>query len=379
MMEAVRQLQHDKSKSVAKLAQETFQKLQHVNARLYLPATHPLPQSSTEWALFASPPLSTPSPPLAELPAWPSEPPRACTQVQRRTNFQEALCLFSEVTGLCDDTTELPDIPASLPAHAAAATAAAPLTSLLRPPRPRVSPPGVFKRPPQFLPLLTPPKSLPSSAIVDSAAVAASMGQSTPQKHFSRNDVAAAAAQSDVQPDASSVAGAGDSHTGTLIGHETAPAAESFNPLSCAPESPVLTAVNSTPTDELPLIPHDWSCCERDSTPGRLVHDGAHADDSAACTWRSQFTDAEVADMLREIEHESFSPVAVPVPALDAQRATLPPLSDHSVTPPPPHALPPAQRSRALRLGAALGGAAVFAALSVMWRAWHAVDFETIV
>jgi hypothetical protein len=389
MMEAARQLQYDKSKSVAKLAKETFQMLQHVNARSSIFTSKPLPNSSAASALFTSPPLSTPSPPLAELSAWPSEPPRACTEVERRTSFQEALCLFSEVAGLSDNTIDLPAPLAAVPAPASAALSSLP--SLLRRPRPRVSPPAMLSRPTQFLPLQSPPKSLPQSLVHSSFPATAS--HDLAQEDFARYEAAAADDQPGPLPVNSGISDASGSNSGppveeTVHGppvEETVHDAECFKPLSRAPESPVLAAVHSSPVDELPPIPHDWSGCARDSTSALLDDDVQRADDGAA--WRSEFTDAEVADMLREVEHGLFSPIAAPAHIADNDALQLPvpelslgnPSSAPSAAPPSTDSQRDLRVGRALRVGVALGGAAVVAAVSVMWCAWHASDFKNIV
>jgi hypothetical protein len=380
MMEAARQLQYDKSKAVAKVAKETFQMLQHVNARSSIFTWKPLPNSSAASALFTSPPLSTPSPPLAELSAWPSEPPRACTEVERRTSFQEALCLFSEVAGLSDNTIDLPAPVAAVPAPASAALSSLP--SLLRRPRPRVSPPAMLSRPTQFLPLQSPPKSLPQSLVQSSFP--ATTSHDLAQEDFARYEAAAADDQPGPLPVTSGISDASGSNSGPPV-EETVHDAECFKPLSRAPESPVLAAVNSSPVDELPPIPHDWSGCARDSTSALLDDDVQRADDGA--TWRSEFTDAEVADMLREVEHGLFSPIAAPAHIADSDALQLPvpelslgnPSSAPSAAPPSTESQRDLRVGRALRVGVALGGAAVVAAVSVMWCAWHASDFKNIV
>lgn len=375
-MEAARQLQYDKSKSVAKLAKETFQMLQHVNARSSIFTAKPLPNSTAASALFTSPPLSTPSPPLAELSAWPSEPPRACTEVERRTSFQEALCLFSEVAGLSDNTIDLPALLAAVPAPASAALASLP--SLLRRPRPRVSPPGTLSRPTQFLPLQSPPKLLPQS--LGHSSFPATTSHDLAQENFARYEAAAADDQPGLLPVTSGISDASGSNSGPRV-EETVHDAECFMPLSRAPESPVLAAVNSSPVDELPPIPHDWSGCARGSTSALIDDDVQRADDGA--TWRSEFTDAEVADMLREVEHDLFSPIAAPahIADNDALQLPLPELSlgNPSAASPSTDSQRDLRVARALRVGVALGGAAVVAAVSVMWRAWHASDFKNIV
>jgi hypothetical protein len=389
MMEAVRQLQYDKSKSVAKAAQDTFQMLQHVNARPSLPPTDPCPHSSATSASFTSPPCSTPSPPLSltELPAWPSEPPRACTVVERRTNFQEALCLFSEVAGLSDNMDMTADVPAPLPTMLAASAAApAALVSLLRPPRPRISPPGMLTRPPQFFPLHSPPKVSPQS--VDLGRQPAAFVKESAEAHLVLTETALVAGHHGALSHAGSGASAVDASLGISAREDAAPAVECSNSLSRAPESPVFAAVSFSPTDQLPLIPHDWSCCTLDAASCHLADDDRHVDGAAfpqraaddAAVWRSEFTDAEVADMLREVEHDERSPS--PAPAVEDNAAppvSLPaaPLCDKAFA--HPAAPRPTRSARTTRVGVALGGAAVFAVFTVMWRAWQASNFENIV
>jgi hypothetical protein len=374
MMEAVRQLQHDKSKSVAKAAQETFLMLQHVNARSYIPTANIFPAASaaSSSVLFSSPPLSTPSPPLAELPAWPSEPPRACDELQRRSNFQEALCLFSEVAGLPENTIQLPLPPVAAPEHAAT-TASTSLTSLLRRPRARVSPPGMLTRPPQFLPLNSPPPKLKTQIVIPCSAPSGVSQDSAPADDFTGNCTTVATAQSDVFAPTAAASIAGDGHTSAAIfdAENGAPGAQALHPLARAPESPVLAAVSSSPMDELPPIPSDWSCCALDPSPVPAVAGEDCADDGATGTWCSEFTDAEVSVMLREMEHDAFSPVAAP--AHVAEHPTLPATPATSAA---NCVATPSHRPRALRVGIVLGGAVVFAAFSVLWRA---CDFDSIV
>ena len=397
MMEAVRQLQYDKSKSVAKAAQDTFQMLQHVNARPSLPPTDPSPHSSATCASFTSPPCSTPSPPLTltELPAWPSEPPRACTEVERRSSFQEALCLFSEVAGLSDNMDIAAGVPAALPTMPAASAAApAALVSLLRPPRPRVSPPAMLTRPPQFFPLHSPPKVSPQS--VDLGLQPAAFVKEWAQAHLVITETALVAGQHGAVSHVGSGASAVDASLGISAREDAAPGVECSNSLSRAPESPVFAAVFS-PTDQLPLIPHDWSCCTRDAACSHLADDDRRVDGAAddATVWRSEFTDAEVADMLREVEHDELSPCPAPAHVEDnaAPPVLLPaaPLCDnaaaHPAAPRPALSAPTARVSAptarvgapTARVGVALGGAAVLAVFTVMWRAWQASNFENIV
>lgn len=385
MMEAVRQLQYDKSKSVAKAAQDTFQMLQHVNARPSLPPTDPSPHSSATCASFTSPPCSTPSPPLTltELPAWPSEPPRACTEVERRSSFQEALCLFSEVAGLSDNMDIAAGVPAALPTMPAASAAApAALVSLLRPPRPRVSPPAMLTRPPQFFPLHSPPKLSPQS--FDLGLQPAAFVKECAQAHLVITETALVAGQHGAVSHVGGGASAVDASLGISAREDAAPGVEcsNSNSLSRAPESPVFAAVFS-PTDQLPLIPHDWSCCTRDAACSHLADHDRHVDGAAddATVWRSEFTDAEVADMLREVEHDELSPCPAPAHVEDtaAPPVSLPaaPLCDDAAA--HPAAPRPTRSAPTARVGVALGGAAVFAVFTVMWRAWQASNFENIV
>lgn len=348
--------------------------LQHVNARSYIPAANIFPAASaaSSSALFSSPPLSTPSPPLAELPAWPSEPPRACNELQRRSNFQEALCLFSEVAGLPDNIQlHAPPAAAPEPEHVPA-TASTSLTSLLRRPRARVSPPGMLTRPSQWLPLNSPPQTLKTQVMIPCSAPSG-ISQGSAPGDFTGICAAVATAQPDVFAPTPAASVADDGHTGAaiFISENSAPGAKTWHPLSRAPESPVLAAVSSSPIDELPPIPRDWSCCALDSSPVQPVAGGDCADDGATGTWCSEFTDAEVSVMLREMEDDAFSPVAAPAhveehPALPATPSTSAANCVATLS----------HRPRALRVGIVLGGAVVFAAFSVMWRA---CDFESIV
>jgi hypothetical protein len=200
------------------------------------------------------------------------------------------------------------------------------------------------------------------------------------QENFARYEAAAADDQPGLLPVTSGISDASGSNSGPRV-EETVHDAECFMPLSRAPESPVLAAVNSSPVDELPPIPHDWSGCARGSTSALIDDDVQRADDGA--TWRSEFTDAEVADMLREVEHDLFSPIAAPahIADNDALQLPLPELSlgNPSAASPSTDSQRDLRVARALRVGVALGGAAVVAAVSVMWRAWHASDFKNIV
>jgi ferric-dicitrate binding protein FerR (iron transport regulator) len=81
--------------------------------------------------------------------------------------------------------------------------------------------------------------------------------------------------------------------------------------------------------------------------------------------------------MLREVEHDAFSPVAAAAHAIhhpsDLQALTMPLPAASCPSPPPPTRRPSAAAA------AAVAGAVALAALSVMWRAWQASDFESIV
>ena len=373
MLEALRQLQHDKSKSVAKVAEDTFKMLQRVNAHPAPAATESLPHSLTTSGSFMSPPWHTPSPQIShELSLWPSEPPRACTEVDRRTSFQEALCLFSEVAGLSDDAVDLPAPPALLLAPAAAASGSLP--SFLRQPRPRVSPPETLSRPSQFLPAQS--SAAASPQIVVRGVQPTSVFEVPIQTECAHLEAAVAAAQPNVMSQASFIAAAVESSAFSVAALENAVAdVESFNLLSRIPSSPVFTAANSAPRDELPPIPLHWR---------RHTHDSPSAglEDNGAALGLLHLTDAEVGDVLGQGVGDTFlSPVA-PTHVQDEDHVTAPlashAMSDCNATSILSSAQRSAAHSRVCLVGVALGGAVAFAAASFIWRAWQASDFEHI-